>query len=248
MGLAARRGRRPGCWACVSPMPARPLWCGRRRTGAVALPDQVARLARAGAGRPSGPLGELRAAAAGDAGGRGRHPRPRARPARVGTPRPCPLLEAAAARRPDDSGVLVDLLRTDGGDRRVRRSRWCATRPTAPDLADRLGVDPAPALQRLHGELLAADDPVRSGTAMYDGDRGLLGSRPGPRPVARGARQRPAGHRSSGRAASARPAPPRLLAARVARCRACTSSSWSASAPGTTWWPRSAPPSACVAR
>ncbi|MDX6375289.1 MAG: hypothetical protein QOD98_4277, partial [Nocardioidaceae bacterium] len=31
------------------------------------------------------------------------------------------------------------------------------------DLADRLGVDPGPALQALHGELLAADSPVREG-------------------------------------------------------------------------------------
>jgi predicted ATPase len=31
------------------------------------------------------------------------------------------------------------------------------------DLADRLGVDPGPALQALHGELLAADRPVREG-------------------------------------------------------------------------------------
>ena len=31
------------------------------------------------------------------------------------------------------------------------------------DLADRLGVDPGPALQSLHGELLAADRPVRAG-------------------------------------------------------------------------------------
>ena len=58
------------------------------------------------------------------------------------------------------------------------RSRRCCARPrpcTAPrrrseryerhraDLADRLGVDPGPALQALHGELLAADRPVREG-------------------------------------------------------------------------------------
>ena len=41
------------------------------------------------------------------------------------------------------------------------------------DLADRLGVDPDPALQRVHQELLASDDPVRSGV-RYDPDE-LLG-------------------------------------------------------------------------
>jgi predicted ATPase len=41
------------------------------------------------------------------------------------------------------------------------------------DLADRLGVDPEPALQRVHRELLAADEPVRSGV-RFDADD-LLG-------------------------------------------------------------------------
>jgi predicted ATPase len=41
------------------------------------------------------------------------------------------------------------------------------------DLADRLGVDPDPPLQRLHTELLAADDPVRTGVRFDGGD--LLG-------------------------------------------------------------------------
>ena len=41
------------------------------------------------------------------------------------------------------------------------------------DLAERLGVDPDPALQRVHRELLAADEPVRSGV-RYDADE-LLG-------------------------------------------------------------------------
>ena len=41
------------------------------------------------------------------------------------------------------------------------------------DLADRLGVDPDPALQRVHRELLAADEPVRSGV-RYEADE-LLG-------------------------------------------------------------------------
>ena len=41
------------------------------------------------------------------------------------------------------------------------------------DLADRLGVDPDPALQRLHRELLVADSPVRDGV-HFDADT-LLG-------------------------------------------------------------------------
>ncbi|MBC2934720.1 BTAD domain-containing putative transcriptional regulator [Nocardioides sp. zg-1228] len=83
-----------------------------------------------------------------------------------------PLLEAAAARWTDESGVLVDLLRSIAavGGPAVALGRYEDYRL---DLAERLGVDPAPELQRLHRELLAADDPVRTGL-RYDG-AGLLG-------------------------------------------------------------------------
>ncbi|WP_374454939.1 BTAD domain-containing putative transcriptional regulator [Nocardioides sp.] len=83
-----------------------------------------------------------------------------------------PLLEAAAERWSDDAGVLADLLRTMAalGGPAVALSRYEAHRL---DLAERLGVDPAPELQRLHRELLAADDPVRTGVT-YDA-AGLLG-------------------------------------------------------------------------
>ena len=83
-----------------------------------------------------------------------------------------PLLEAAADRWRDDAAVLTDLLRTMAaiGGPAVALGRYEAYRV---DLADRLGVDPAPELQRLHRELLAADDPVRTGL-RYDG-AGLLG-------------------------------------------------------------------------
>ncbi|RYC07089.1 ATP-binding protein [Nocardioides zhouii] len=83
-----------------------------------------------------------------------------------------PFLEAAAERWVDDSGVLVDLLRTMAaiGGPAVALGRYETYRE---DLADRLGVDPAPELQHLHRELLAADDPVRTGL-RYDG-AGLLG-------------------------------------------------------------------------
>ncbi len=50
-------------------------------------------------------------------------------------------------------------------------------------LRDRLGVDPADSLQRLHRELLAADDPVRTGV-RYDAEE-LLGREDGPRAAAR---------------------------------------------------------------
>ncbi|RYB91634.1 transcriptional regulator [Nocardioides oleivorans] len=83
-----------------------------------------------------------------------------------------PLLEGAAERWVDDAAVLGDLLRSMAavGGPAVALGRYEAYRE---DLADRLGVDPAPELQRLHRELLAADDPVRTGV-RYDGD-GLLG-------------------------------------------------------------------------
>ena len=83
-----------------------------------------------------------------------------------------PLLEAAAGRWVDDSGVLTDLLRTMAaiGGPAVALGRYESYRA---DLADRLGADPAPELQHLHRELLAADDPVRTGL-RFDG-AGLLG-------------------------------------------------------------------------
>lgn len=84
-----------------------------------------------------------------------------------------PLLEAAAGRWTDDSAVLADLLRTVAavGGPAVALGRYEAYRS---DLASRLGVDPGPELQRLHRELLAADDPVRTGV-RYDDGGGLLG-------------------------------------------------------------------------
>lgn len=81
-------------------------------------------------------------------------------------------LRAAHERRPDDTEVLVALLRAEAATAgpAAALTRYEAYRS---DLADRLGVDPDPALQRVHGELLAADEPVRSGL-RYDG-AGLLG-------------------------------------------------------------------------
>lgn len=83
-----------------------------------------------------------------------------------------PLLEAAAGRWVDDAGVLADLLRTVAavGGPAVALGRYEDYRA---DLASRLGVDPAPELQRLHRELLGADRPVRTGLDW--GVAGLVG-------------------------------------------------------------------------
>ncbi|HET7071095.1 MAG TPA: BTAD domain-containing putative transcriptional regulator [Nocardioides sp.] len=81
-------------------------------------------------------------------------------------------LQRAQAADPDDTEVLEALLRSESATvgAPVALARYEAYRE---DLADRLGVDPDPALQRVHRELLAADDPVRSGV-RYDADE-LLG-------------------------------------------------------------------------
>lgn len=119
----------------------------------------------------SGPLGRLRELAAGTLeaaddllgralGRQGRHAEA------------LPLLEAAARRWTDDTGVLADLLRSTAAvaGPAVALARYEAYRE---DLADRLGVDPAPELQRVHRELLSADRPVRTGVDHAVGD--LLG-------------------------------------------------------------------------
>ncbi|HEX3224082.1 MAG TPA: BTAD domain-containing putative transcriptional regulator [Nocardioides sp.] len=81
-------------------------------------------------------------------------------------------LVAAHERDPDDTEVLVALLRGEASalGAPVALARYEAYRR---GLADRLGVDPDPEVQRVHRELLAADDPVRSGV-RYDADE-LLG-------------------------------------------------------------------------
>jgi predicted ATPase/DNA-binding SARP family transcriptional activator len=73
---------------------------------------------------------------------------------------------------PDDTETLTALLRSEAAasGAATALSRYDTYRR---DLADRLGVDPDPALQRLHRELLAADEPIRSGV-RYDADE-LLG-------------------------------------------------------------------------
>ena len=70
-----------------------------------------------------------------------------------------PLL---AGVRADDEASVLALLRSTAAVHGVPSALDAYERHRA-DLADRLGVDPGPALQSLHGELLAADRPVREG-------------------------------------------------------------------------------------
>ncbi|HEY3529822.1 MAG TPA: BTAD domain-containing putative transcriptional regulator [Nocardioides sp.] len=81
-------------------------------------------------------------------------------------------LQRAHAADPDDVEVLQWLLRSEAASvgAPVALARYDAYRR---DLADRLGLDPDPALQRVHRELLASDEPVRSGV-RFDADE-LLG-------------------------------------------------------------------------
>jgi predicted ATPase len=82
-----------------------------------------------------------------------------------------PLVQVHRRAR-DDVDVLVALLRSEAAavGAPAALARYDAYRT---EVADRLGVDPDPELQRLHRELLAADEPVRSGV-RYDADE-LLG-------------------------------------------------------------------------
>ncbi|MFC7497240.1 MULTISPECIES: ATP-binding protein [unclassified Nocardioides] len=79
-----------------------------------------------------------------------------------------PLLE----RAPRDDEVVEALLRSVAGVHGAPAAleRYEAYRV---DLADRLGIDPSPALQALHAELLARDHPVRAGL-LYEASR-LIG-------------------------------------------------------------------------
>ncbi|WP_109506797.1 BTAD domain-containing putative transcriptional regulator [Nocardioides speluncae] len=108
-----------------------------------------------------GPLGELRARAARQAGA-ARQLLGAALSKAGEHEAALPLLEAATTERPTDEELLVALLRSEAAVRGAAAAleRYEQYRV---GLADRLGADPGPPLRRLHQELLAADRPVREG-------------------------------------------------------------------------------------
>lgn len=83
-----------------------------------------------------------------------------------------PALEQAHATDPTDEALFADLLRSEAATRGAAAAidRFGAYRS---GLRDRLGTDPGPELQRVHGELLALDSPVRDGVRFDATD--LLG-------------------------------------------------------------------------
>ncbi|GGL31116.1 ATP-binding protein [Phycicoccus endophyticus] len=69
-----------------------------------------------------------------------------------------PLLEASPVDEPTTVALLRSLAAVRGAPAALQRYD-----EVRHDLAERLGVDPGPALRAVHAELLAADTPVRSG-------------------------------------------------------------------------------------
>ncbi|WP_110207295.1 BTAD domain-containing putative transcriptional regulator [Nocardioides daejeonensis] len=114
---------------------------------------------------PDGPLGDLLAGAARDhRAARETRARALARTGRAAEA--LPDLEAIAQSRRDDEPLLADLLHALAAARgpAAALDRYESHRS---DLAERLGTDPGPELQRIHRELLALDRPIREGL-RYD--------------------------------------------------------------------------------
>jgi predicted ATPase/DNA-binding SARP family transcriptional activator len=147
----------------------------RDAASTVALAREALALANGGppnvADEDGGPLHDIRQAAAGDIAS-ARVLLARAL-SRIGAhAEALPGLEAAHAGRPDDEGLLSDLLRSEAvvrgpGAALERFERYRR------DLRDRLGTNPGEPLGRTYRDLLALDRPVRSGV-RYDATR-LLG-------------------------------------------------------------------------
>jgi len=138
---------------------------------AAALAERAARLDVAGADSDLGAIAELRHDALADR----RHVERVLGLALAATGRDAealPYLEAVHARASHDTTVTAALLRSVAATSGPAEAldRYEAYRA---ELAERLGVDPDPGLQRLHLELLAADSPVRDGV-HFDADD-LLG-------------------------------------------------------------------------
>ncbi|GAT66246.1 transcriptional regulator [Planomonospora sphaerica] len=73
-----------------------------------------------------------------------------------------PGLEEAVRVRPEDEGLLADLLRSEAAVRGTGAALDRFERYRS-DLRDRIGADAGPELRRIHRELLALDSPVRAG-------------------------------------------------------------------------------------
>ena len=147
------------------------LSSGDPETAEALVAEVLALLGPVGPGPRLGPLGDLRArAVAHEDGLRRTHALALAR--RGLDAAAVPLLAQVHAAEPDNVEVMTELLR---GEARVAGAPVALTRYEhyRHDLADRLGVDPDPALQQVHRELLAADRPVRRGV-QFDADQ-LLG-------------------------------------------------------------------------
>jgi predicted ATPase len=83
-----------------------------------------------------------------------------------------PALEAAQAQRPEDEALLADLLHSEAAVRGPGAALERFERHRS-DLRERLGTNPGERLRRTHRDLLALDQPVRSGV-RYDASS-LLG-------------------------------------------------------------------------
>ena len=203
-----------------------------------------ARAARAGQRGADGPLGELRdGSAARHRAIADRRARPRPVGASATTTRRSRCSQAAGA---DDEATVAALLRSTaavhGGAGRAR-ARTSGTAPTSPTGSASTRARPS---RPLHGELLAADRPVRERAALRGRPRWSAATTTSARcvPLVREARVTsilgPGGLGQDPAGAPARPRRP--------SSRSCTSSSWSASPRPRTSSARSAPPSACATR
>ena len=130
-------------------------------TEALALADGLATVSDADAG----PLRDLRDAAADDVSA-ARVIRAQSLSRSGAHADALPALEDAHAERGDDESVLADLLRSEAVVRgpAAALERFEHYRR---DLRDRLGSNPGELLRRVHRDLLALDEPVRSGV-HYD--------------------------------------------------------------------------------
>ena len=151
-----RRGRRLGAARPASPRPS-----GRCAPATRPRAVEAARQAtgsRVGDPGVAGPLGELRHALDRRPARRRPGARPRPRPVRRRSRTPSPGSSPCTSRPPTTPRCSPPCCGPSGTTSGVAAAlgRYAAYRS---DVADRLGVDPDPALQRIHRELLAADSP-----------------------------------------------------------------------------------------